>query len=231
MNIEQLPFVVGLAGRKGSGKTTLAKLLAASSNAVTDAQLKPQMVALAQPLKDMIAMLLTYKGIPQPELVQYIEGDKKEQPIIKDVTARKLMQTLGTEWGRSIDENLWTDIIENDVKELLNSYKADVKWLKEKQPETALPARPFIIISDVRFPNEVEMVRRLGGKVFWVSRVDEPADGHASEASLTISGCDGKIDNNGHIADSLKQLMDACGFYAAEEITGDVVDAEATIDG
>ena len=77
---------------------------------------------------------------------------------------RKLLQQEGTELGRNVyGENIWCD--------------TTAAWI-------TLMARMWsvenIVIPDVRFPNEVAMVHRLGGKVV---RVHAPA--RAAAASLS----------------------------------------------
>jgi hypothetical protein len=47
--------------------------------------------------------------------------------------------------------------------------------------------QPAVVISDVRFANEVEAVRNAGGKVVRIIRPNtEPVDNHVSE-SLTLT--------------------------------------------
>ena len=85
-----------------------------------------------------------------------------------DITPRRFLQIMGTEMFR--------DCFRDDV------------WLKlaERRMRDIAPAR--MVVADVRFPNEAEFVRNLGGVVVKIIRpsVDSPssASAHSSEAGL-----------------------------------------------
>ena len=53
-----------------------------------------------------------------------------------------------------------------------------------------------IVIDDVRFPNEAEMIRARGGKIWRLSRKGfEPSgDSHVSEAGLPDELIDGEVE-------------------------------------
>lgn len=78
------------------------------------------------------------------------------------MTGREVMQFVGTDIFRKIDAEVW-------VKACFDQIKTD-------QPEIA-------VISDVRFPNEVESVNKYGGKVIRLSR-NVFNDYHQSETAL-----------------------------------------------
>lgn len=80
---------------------------------------------------------------------------------------RQAAQTLGTEWGRALNPDLWVLLMERAL--------------------TALAPDARVVISDVRFENEAEMIHRLGGSlVHLVGRRADLGDAaaHASEARL-----------------------------------------------
>lgn len=114
-------------------------------------------VRFAQALKDMLRAM----GLGERE----IDGDLKEQPceLLGGKTPRYAMQTIGTEWGRNIiAPDLWIRV-----------WQGAVNRLPPDQP---------VVCDDVRFPNEVEACRALGGIVV---RLDRAAAGiagaHVSE--------------------------------------------------
>lgn len=78
------------------------------------------------------------------------------------MTAREVMQYVGTDIFRKMDTNVW-------VKSTIN------KIIKES-PELA-------IITDCRFPNEVEAIKNIGGKVLRLTRSPFLSD-HISETVL-----------------------------------------------
>lgn len=82
-------------------------------------------------------------------------------------TPRKVMQLLGTEWGRTIHPNFWVMLWKNEVSPILDS-------------------NGFVAVDDARFENEVDAIHDFGGVVIQVnaekSVVEGGIVGHASEA-------------------------------------------------
>lgn len=96
--------------------------------------------------------------------------------VTKPPHVRKLLQEYGTEKGRVLyGENIWCDTTTAWLKLLGETWKHDK-----------------IVIPDIRFPNEVEMVRKLGGRVIRLSapqrvansRLSLEAREHISETAL-----------------------------------------------
>lgn len=101
---------------------------------------------------------------------------------------RRLLQILGTEVGRKqISESIWTDIMERKVR------------------EGVAAGYPGVIVTGVRFPNEIEAISdNLGGELWWVSRPSLAAGsnaGHASENSVNAADFDTTIVNDGSLLD------------------------------
>ncbi|MFG1332002.1 deoxynucleotide monophosphate kinase [Xanthobacter autotrophicus] len=98
-------------------------------------------VRFAGPLKDMMRAL----GCTEDE----IDGSRKEVPcdLLGGRTPRQAMQWLGTEWGREmIAPDLWTRA-----------------WAY------AAAGKPKVVVDDVRYPNEVDVIRALGGVVIEIT--------------------------------------------------------------
>lgn len=91
------------------------------------------------------------------------------------MTAREVMQYVGTDVFRKMYNNVWVDCCINQIK----------------NEDTGIG-----VISDCRFLNEVEAVKAAGGKVIKFTRNFDSGDGHASENDLNnYDGFDAVIDN------------------------------------
>ena len=67
-----------------------------------------------------------------------------------------------------------------------------------KRLEAKLEGLERVVIDDVRFLNEVEMIHRLGGRVIRIDRPGPAESTHASETELdSFDGWDGVIVNDG----------------------------------
>jgi hypothetical protein len=109
--------------------------------------------------------------------------------IIK-LTPRTLLQLLGTECGRQIiHPNIWVNALFADYD---TSSNYDFNW----------------IITDVRFPNEVQAIKDKGGIVIKINRDSDVVDNHSSETALdNYDGFDFVVDNNGSIDDLTNNLI------------------------
>ena len=155
--------LVGFVGRIGSGKTLSADHLCAKYGYVK--------VKFASPLKDMLRAV----GLED----RHIEGDLKEVPcdLLCGQTPRWAMQTLGTEWGRSlIGESLWGNLWQKRVVTLLNM-------------------NTNVVVDDIRFTNELERVQLLNGRVIGLRRNEHLDADHSSEAEIKLDECDLVLDN------------------------------------
>lgn len=155
-------FLVGITGKAGSGKDTLAYMMGF------------ERYAFASPLKAG----LTAMGFPEPE------RKLKESKIPGfDFTWRLAAQKLGTEWGRSLQADIWLAMAERARK--------------------ACPAS-VLVITDVRFHNEADWVRDHGVLVHVRGRTtisDPKTAGHASEIELPVMDGDHLIKNSGSLSD------------------------------
>lgn len=133
--------VVGLSGFAQSGKTTAALYL--------EQKYGIRRKHIAEPLRAMLAVLLTANGMKADEITRYLEGDLKEQVIpCLGVTSRYAQITIGTEWGRElISQDLWAST-----------------WAR------GIADGESVMNDSVRFPNEAEAVRKLGGIVIMIKR-------------------------------------------------------------
>lgn len=115
-----------------------------------------------------------------------------------EYSVRDILQLLGTEVGRAIHNDFW-------VNALFVDYDVPYNWSKvnDEHPE------PNWIITDLRFPNELEAVKKRNGITIRVNRDDFERVSigeeviklpiHSSETALDDATFDYTIDNNGTI--------------------------------
>lgn len=111
-----------------------------------------------------------------------------EQNLITGfISARKVLQTLGTEWGRNLSPALWVEAAVHIAERLLEGGYA---YTREGGPKAEAGARPapFVAIADGRFANEVLTVRRHGGIAVRIlgRRGGVTNAGHRSETELEV---------------------------------------------
>lgn len=121
-------------------------------------------------------------------------------PVPDDKTKRRrLLQFLGTEWGReTIDSDLWIKLMDNKIM------------------ANRLLSGNFIMVTDVRFPNEVEILRQHNFAIISITRPDEfriaagaTLGNHPSEIALdAYSDFDIKIMNNVNDLDAYHRTVD-----------------------
>lgn len=173
------PIVVAFAGTKGAGKDTAADVLVTEHDFTR--------VRMADGLKEMLRALLRYRGTDDALIERYIEGDLKETPCpaLNGRTMRHAMQTLGTDWGRKmIDEDIWVDSTHDRILAVGDA-----------------------VVSDIRFPNEAEMIKDLAGTVIRIDRDTGAVDPHVSEQLTSGLLVDWVVRNDGTSPESLRQQI------------------------
>jgi hypothetical protein len=143
-------------------------------------------LSFADPLRKFSAQILSSIGY---DGVACLRDNKADKIVELGVSPRQMMQTLGTEWGRScIHPDIWVIVAEGIAR----------KQLKSGQN---------VVIDDVRFPNEAEMIRRLGGELWLVDRPGVVYEGsHASEGALHDIVPDAVINNSGNL-EQLREVV------------------------
>lgn len=194
--------IVGILGFIGSGKNTVGNHLVNSHGF--------QSASFAESLKDAISAIF---GWPR----DMIEGSTsqsriwREEPDIywskkmgRTVTPRWVLQHLGTNVLRDrFFDDIWIASLEHKIKQTSRN----------------------VVITDVRFPNEIKMIRENNGMLIWVKRGELPTwyncalhtpdsmpgiypTVHSSEYMWVSQGPFSCIDNNETIT-QLHQQVDA----------------------
>jgi hypothetical protein len=192
--------VIGIGGRLRSGKDTVADYLVEHHGF--------EKVWMSKPLDDALQIINPILHIGrQPwtannwerysvvrEHLSYTEA--KEFPEV-----RRFLQVLGTDFGRKmIHEDVWVDMAADNIQEVLDSGKS-------------------VVLTGVRFPNELDMIHRFKGSTWWTERLDTESNNsgaHESEDSLKWEDFDFPIINDGTIAQLHAKASEGLEFGRVE---------------
>jgi hypothetical protein len=199
-------MIVGFVGFIGSGKDTAADYLVNFHGFRRD--------SFANTLKDAVAAvfgwdrtLLEGRTKEAREWREQVDPWWSERLNMPHLTPRWILQYWGTEVCRQgFHDDIWIASVENKMRKTADN----------------------IVISDVRFPNEIKAIHNAGGIVIWVQRGELPSwhimagkanNGdkvaaeklkslgvHASETAWVGKDIDFTVSNNGSIDDLFNQI-------------------------
>ena len=163
-------MIIGVCGAAGAGKGSVAKILESRGFAT---------LSFADPLYAAVSAIT---GLSVAELQ---DRRLKEEPIgWIGSSPRRLLQTLGTDWGRNmIHDEIW---VMATMQRVLDGGD--------------------YCIPDVRFVNEAAAIKARGGVVWRVDRpcrstLESAAASHESERGIPPEYLDAVIQNYGTLAD------------------------------
>lgn len=187
-------MLIGLNGKLKSGKDTTFGIIK---------ELHPhaEQISFAAKLKQSAAAALgidleTLDHLKNNEDI-YFElknySDTKDIPQVYNFNVRQYLQRVGTEAGRNVfGEDFWVDIT---------------------LPSSTDHTGRLLVVTDMRFPNEIDRVIELGGFTVRVNRFTETEHGgHPSEQDIPDELIDYGLDNTG----SMKDLKKSVGFMLNE---------------
>ena len=218
--------IIGFCGPKQSGKDTAASFVRdivvrdADSRDFQDSYISGT-ESFAGPMKSMVAMLLDFYNVgsimDKSTLDPWLEGEFKETEVPGlGVSPRRLMQTLGTEWGRElVHPDIW-----------LNAMGIRLRAYEEMRKHGYKGA--VTCVTDVRFDNECDLIHELGGKIIEITRPEFVYNpDHMSEAGVQRKNIDEVFSNAG----SLQDLYDIVGTYLWDTLQIPVtIDAEESVE-
>lgn len=172
-------LLIGLTGPAGVGKDTAAGFLVQAFGL--------RQYAFASPIKDALEAM----GFPRKH---YDQDLVKDEPIPGiGVSWRRMAQTLGTEWGRSMHPDFWL-------------------LLAQRQHDAACMLEEFVgtVVSDVRFENEAAWIRKEGVLIHISGparrEIASDGKGHASERGIQPLPNDLFVTNTGSMTFMFGQL-------------------------
>ena len=180
--------IIGLCGFKGSGKDTVADMLVNTSNY--------KKIAFANFIKNAAKELFDWDDT---------SFDSKNKEKVDDywgVTPRKILQELGTEFLRVQCK----DILSMDFT-LPNGEKHNatfhIKRINKEVIKLLNNGNKNIIFSDIRFQDELDYIKKLGGiiiKVVRPSLSNNEFSQHISEQNInTLKNVDYELVNDHNI--------------------------------
>jgi len=145
-------MIIGIAGIMGSGKGTVSDILIETYNF--------KKISFASALKDAVSVIFNWPR-------HLLEGDTlesrewREQPdsfwsieMKKPMTPRLVLQLVGTDTLRNnFFDGIWVSTVKQKILE-----DTATNW----------------VIPDVRFPNEIKMIKDIGGEIWRVKRGVDP---------------------------------------------------------
>ena len=176
-------MIIAFSGRIGSGKSELAKICQNKGF---------EKLYFALPLKQLVANLI-HVGIEDINPLKNVEKKYKftkkdyiylanetnipfetirdEMKNVKFNTVRQLLQFIGTDLIRKYNQNWHV----NKIKTMIDENKN-------------------YVFDDVRFPNELKLIKELGGDCWFIIRpIINNVSNHISEISLTWKDFDDKV--------------------------------------
>lgn len=172
--------ILGLSGRIGSGKDTVADHLIALGLL---SRLHVRKQAFAAPLK---AACVSLFGLSPSQ----VHGDRKATPTAIPWATWPLVGTVRPDGGHAM---MTAREVMQEFGMLVRRIDPD-SWVR--QAMHAVPhAADIVVFTDVRFPNEADAIRtRHGGKVVQLTR-SPGDDAHASEQAMDGYPFDAVVDN------------------------------------
>ena len=176
------PLLIGITGSKSNGKDTIANYLVLRYKFLS--------TSVAKPLKDAVKPLFCFSE------------EQLNDPVLKE--------TIDPRWGvspRTVLQKLGTDIIREHISIILPGIGTNF-WVKRLEMELDKLAQEKVVVSDIRFPNEIDMIKRRGGIVIAVERnnVGNGTDKHKSETSIDFSQANIVIQNNSSLKDLYEKV-------------------------
>ena len=179
-------MIIGITGRIGSGKDTIANYLTTHHGF--------KRMSYAEPLKDAISIIFGWdrellEGATKHsrEWREQIDPWWSDRLGIKHLSPRWVLQHWGTEvCRRAFHNDIWVASIENKLRTVKDN----------------------VVLSDCRFPNEVDAIKNSGGMSIRVERGEAP-DWYA-DAIIVNEG----MNNSKH--KQARENLDALNIHASE---------------
>lgn len=148
--------IIGICGFIGSGKDTVANIIKKNYEKVVH-------ISFAGALKDIVSVVFGWDRA-------LLQGDTKESREWRERVDEWWSERLGIPHltPRFILQQWGTDV-------LRNHFHKDIWIAAVERKIMSCSPESIIVITDCRFPNEIELIHRLGGEIIWVQRGEMPS--------------------------------------------------------
>lgn len=148
--------IIGICGFIGSGKDTVANIIKKKHEKVVH-------ISFAGSLKDIVSVVFGWDRA-------LLQGDTKESREWRERVDEWWSVRLGIPHltPRFVLQQWGTDV-------LRNHFHPDIWIASVERKIMAFSPDSIVVITDCRFPNEIELIHRLCGEIIWVQRGTMPS--------------------------------------------------------
>lgn len=147
-------MIIGIAGKKGSGKDTLGKYICDKYGF--------KRYAFGDPVKEVCKILFGFND-------EQLYGDDKEKMDMKlGIRPREAFQKIGTDFGREIIHKLFPRLLIEKEELWISIFLRNA-------------CKNNLVITDVRFQNEADAIKKAGGIIIFLDSDFSIKDNHKSE--------------------------------------------------
>lgn len=157
---------IAISGKAGTGKSTLTDLLIKEYIKKYNNE-NYKTIAFADPLKAIAKIMapdISNNCLYGPS--EFRRTKVRSLSKYKEITVRELLNKIGTDFGRSLNPSIWIDVFNESCLHFQNTY---------------INQQSILIVSDVRYENEMSYVKNNGFYTVKIQRQTEYNIEHSSE--------------------------------------------------
>lgn len=177
-------MIVGLSGKINSGKSTVSEIFKNNGYYID---------SFAKSVKDVCSNMFDFdrnklEGFTEEDrLWRETQSEKYTEMFGSPFTPRDALILIGTTIGRKIHPDIWIETVFNRYEKNINKN---------------------LLISDVRFPNEYDSIKKKGGIIIRINRTNNSTNLiHESECALDHHTFDYVIENDGTIEELNQKIL------------------------
>lgn len=194
--------IIGLAGRAGAGKDTCADIMCSRHGFVRTnfaAPLRNEIIDAFWIDPSLFSTELKERRTPALAIGRSADPGFIKRMVSLDIdptqprSPREIMRWWGTDYRRHQDESYWTRLMKNWIDLAIRH------------------GHHRIVVTDVRFLNESQVLQELNARIWLIRRstADAKAIDHESELQISKLASDRVIDNNGSFAELAQAIEGA----------------------